>query len=144
MANKAGSGFGTTFGIGVVPTLVLGVKTVQWSGIKVTTEEISDFASASGGREFLATLIDLGEFAISGNRIPLDAGQVLMWTTLNARLPATFTAQNPPIGTQVTTGDKWVFSGILTEITQDNQFDKAVTFSAKIKVSGLVTLTAGS
>jgi predicted secreted protein len=147
--SKAFTGKGTIFSIGTTgatPTFtpVSELKTFAFSGAKNDTEDITNSDSLGRAREFLVTLLDSGEISITGNYVGGDAGQVAFRAAFNSGSILPFKMQLPTAPGQTTTGDLFTFSGLVVESNPDTQFDKAITFSAKVKISGMITITPGT
>jgi predicted secreted protein len=127
-------------------TKVAELKTLDFSGSKNDTEDVTNFDSAGRAKEFVVTLLDMGEIKISGNYIVTDAGQTAFRAAFLSGLKLSFEIQLP-INTnagQTTSGDVWTFLGAVTELDNTFAYDKAITFSATVKVSGLIDVTPGS
>jgi hypothetical protein len=150
MPSKAGIGLGTTLSIGSgtgTPetfTLVGEVKTITQSGRQVATEDVTNMQS--GAREFIPTLVDSGTWDITGNRVGGDAGQAAMEAAFAALANHNFKVQLPisKAAGQTTTGDLFTFNAPVQELSYSLAVDKAVTFNAKLKVSGTIQVTPGS
>lgn len=147
--SKAFTGKGTVFSIGTsgeTPTYtpVAELKTFSFSGTKNDTEDVTNSDSAGRAREFLVTLLDSGEVSISGNYVAADAGQTAFRAAFNTGVILPFKMVLPLAPAQTTTGDTITFNGLVTENDLDIQFDKAITFSAKVKISGVITVTTGT
>ncbi len=145
--SAAGIGLGTTLSIGTtgatpVFTPVGEIKTISQSGRQVSTEDVTNMLSSA--KEFIPTLVDSGTWDISGNRIGADAGQIEMEAAFQGLTLVPFKIQLPKTGAQTTAGDSFAFTALIQELDYSIAVDKAVTFTAKLKVSGLITETAGS
>jgi predicted secreted protein len=146
--SKAGIGLGTTLavntGTDAEPTWtpVAELKSINQSGRQVATEDVTNFQSSA--REFIPTLLDAGSWDIAGSRIATDAGQLAMETAFQGLTIKDFQIQLPKAGGQTTAGDMFEFSALIQELNYSIADDKAVTFSAKLKVSGNIVLTPGS
>jgi len=141
---KAFTGKGTIYSIGTsgttpTYTAVSELKTFAFSGTKNDTEDVTNSDSAGRAREFLVTLLDSGEISIAG-----DAGQVAMRAAFNSGAILSHKMVLPMSPAQTTSGDTFTFLGLVVENNLDVQFDKALTFAAKVKVSGVITYTAGT
>ena len=150
--SKAFSAKGTTTKFGPTPAsgaatynlTVAEVKTIQFGSMKSDIEDVTSMDSPSAFREKLPTLLDAGEITISGNRVPLDAGQVGLLTAYTAQQLTSFQIQLPKGPGQTTAGDSFTFNAYVTDISRDFQFDKAASFSAKLTITGPLTETEGS
>ena len=146
---KAFTGKGTIYSIGTsgttpTYTAVSELKTFAFSGTKNDTEDVTNSDSAGRAREFLVTLLDSGEISIAGNYVAGDAGQVAMRAAFNSGAILSHKMVLPMSPAQTTSGDTFTFLGLVVENNLDVQFDKALTFAAKVKVSGVITYTAGT
>lgn len=146
--SKAGIGLGTVLSIDTatdetpVWTAVAELKSINQFGRQVATEDVTNFQSSA--REFIPTLLDAGSWDIAGSRIATDAGQLAMETAFQGLTLKQFEIQLPKAGGQTTTGDLFAFSALIQELNYTIGDDKAITFSAKLKVSGNIVLTPGS
>lgn len=142
MATKATDGGGTVLAVGATPTTIGEVQSVKQSGAKWDTEEATNMGSSS--KEFVATVLDWGTFDVEAKRVSTDAGQLLVVAAFNTGAVTSFTLTLPKEGTEATTGDKYVFNAIVTELNVSAEYNKLVPFSAKLKVVGLPVYTQGS
>ena len=131
-----------TIGASPVYTSVGEVKSLNQSGRQVSTEDVTNMQSLA--KEFIPTLVESGTWDIAGNRIGGDAGQIAMEGAFNGLTLVPFKIQLPKSGGQTTTGDLFAFTALVQELDYSLSVDKAVTFTAKLKVSGVITETAGS
>lgn len=147
--SKAFTGKGTVFSIGSTgetPTYtpISELKTFSFSGTKNDTEDVTNSDSAGRAKEFIVTLLDSGEISIGGNYIASDAGQTAMVAAFNSGAILPFKIVLPLAPGQTTSGDTFTFIGAITEHTVDISYDKAVTWSGKCKISGLITVVSGT
>lgn len=124
-------------------TVVNQIKTTNYSGTKLDTDDITNMTSPGAFREYAPTLNDAGQLAISGVFDPADPGQLMFSAAFNAQTLISVKHQFPVAQGQ-TTGFLRTFVGYVTENTLDLQFDKASTFNATIKITGPITDTPGS
>ncbi len=148
--SQAQSGRGTVVSIGTVgnsPTFaVLGeIKSTSQSGSQWGTEDVTNFESGSD-QEFQTTIRDNGELNVSGNRIPSDPGQVQLEAAFGDGLIRPFKVQLEPneLTGQTSVGDLFSFNALVVSRDFAIEYNKVVTFSAKLKVSGPITVTSGS
>lgn len=147
--SKAFTGKGTVYSIGTpittpVYTAVSELKTYSFSGSKNDTVDVTNSDSAGRTREKIVTLLDPGEISISGNYVAGDAGQIAFRAALNSGLTLPHKIVLPLAPTQTTTGDTFTFLGIVSENNLDLSFDKEVSFSAKVAITGVITYVQGS
>jgi predicted secreted protein len=90
------------------------------------------------------TLLTSGDYSISGNYVAGDAGQAAMRAGFNAGTVLPYKIQLPVAPGQTTLGDLFTFNALVSEANTDIQFDKALTFNAKVVVSGVITYAIGS
>lgn len=140
--SKADTGLGSILAIGATPTTVGEVKSMKLSGRKWDTDDVTNMQSTQ--KEFITSIQDTGEWAIDGNKISGDAGQVLVETAFASGALTAFTVTLAKAPGQVTTGDKYTFSALVTENDASFELSKANTFSLKLKVSGTMTFVAGA
>ncbi len=123
------------------------IKTMSWSGAQADTEDVSNMDSPNAYKESVVTMLDSGEVSLSGNRISGDAGQTAFNTAYGNRAKISCKIELP-IATaagQTAQGDVYTFDAWVTQPTLvDLQYDKAITFSAKVKITGPVTLALGN
>jgi hypothetical protein len=124
-----------------------GATQISFSGSKLDLEDVSSFSSPNGYHEWAPTLKDAGNATIQGHYNSTDAGQLATFAAFDAS-PATlcaFVVQFPKSGTETTTGPSVSFSGYISERpSRTVAFDKTVTYSVTIKITGAFTETAGS
>jgi predicted secreted protein len=149
MSSKAVSGKGTVFSIGTpittpVYTVIGELKTFSQSGGKNATEDVTNADSAGRATEFITTLLTSGEYSLGGNYVSSDAGQVMLRAAFNSGAVTPFKMVLPLQGTQTTTGETWTFSAVVTELDVTVSYDKATQFTAKLTISGLITIVSGT
>jgi len=142
----ANSGLGTIIAIKVASSFVtIGeITDGPLSGRKLNTTDVTNFQSLA--QEFKATLITSGDVKLSGNYVGTDAGQLAVETAFEAKATPQFQVTLPITGTQTTTGDVWTFNAIVEEWNSFGNLSpsKAVQFSGSLKISGLLSKTAGT
>jgi predicted secreted protein len=144
-ATKYVIGKGSVFSIstdGTTFTPVKQIKTIQFSGGKSDTEDITNMDSTGNYREYAPTLLDAGQASVSGVFDPLDPGQLMFAAAFTGQVLVHCKLQYPATQGQ-TTGFLRTFAGWVTESNLDAQFDKTSTLAATIKVTGPFTDTAG-
>jgi predicted secreted protein len=142
IASQAQYGRGTVLAIGSTPTTVAEIKTIKLSGRKWDTEDTTNLQSSA--KEFMASILDNGEWDLEGNRVSADAGQTAMEAAFVSGALSSFTITLPKTGAQTSKGDSWSFSAVITELDYSIDVTKAISFSCKLKISGTMTMTAGS
>jgi hypothetical protein len=145
--SQAGIGLGTILSIDTSATstptytLVGELNKLNLSGRQAGTTDVTNFQSSA--REFKPTLISSGDWDFAGNRVGGDAGQVAMEAAFVGLKLKKFQIQLPPTGTQ-TVGDSFTFVALVEELNYSVEVDKAIPVQGKLKVSGILTETAGS
>lgn len=146
--SQAGVGFGTqiqmnTGSTGSPTWTTVGEMTsVNLTGRQAVTEETTNFQSS--GKEFLPTVIDYGTWEFTGNRVGGDAGQVALESAFTGLALKQFKITLPKSGAQASTGDIFAFSALIEEIDYNVDATKVVKMTGKLKISGAITVTAGS
>ena len=145
--SKAGIGLGTILSIvssgsPITDTVVGELNKCSFTGRQAGTADVTNFQSAA--KEFIPTLIDSGTIEISGNRIGSDAGQLAMETAFTSLQLHAFTIQLPKSQSQINAGDSCSFTALIEQLNYDVSVDKIVTLEGRLKVSGILTWTAGS
>lgn len=143
---KAQSGRGTSLSIGSTPVLIGEIRSLTQSGNTWETSDVTNFQSGFT-KEFIATILDSGEFEATCNRVSSDAGQVALVAAFNGATPGSlqpFTIQLLKSGTQTTTGDSIAFNAIVQSSNMSIEPTKEITSTYRLKVSGNPVTTAGS
>ena len=125
-------------------TPIAELRKISLSGRQTGDADVTNFQSSA--REFVPTLIESGTWDIEGNRIGGDVGQLACETAFTTVPPklSQFKIQLPKTPTQTTIGDSFTFLALIKELDYSVEIDKAITLTAKFKVSGILTVTAGS
>jgi hypothetical protein len=151
--SKSQAGRGSALSIGGVTgavgtetfNLVGEIKTSGISGAQWSTEDTTNFQSGAD-QEFITTVRNNGTLDISGNRVASDAGQVAVEAAFNSGLKYDFKLQLP-INTlvgQTTVGDVYSFSALVESRDISVDTSKAIGWTVKLRISGPVSLIAGS
>jgi hypothetical protein len=121
------------------------IKTSGISGAQWQTEDVSNFQS-NADQEFLSTMRDNGTIDISGNRVTSDAGQVAVEAAFASGLKYDFKLTLPinVQAGQTTAGDYYTFSALVQSRDISVDTTKAIGWQVKLKISGPVSLVAGS
>lgn len=141
--SKAQAGRGSSLSVGVTPTLIGEIKTSGMNGGKWETADVTNFDSGAD-REFITTLRDNGTVEVAGNRVPGDAGQVLIETAYEDGSLQSFTLQLPKTASQTVSGDKYAFTALILSRDFSVDVTKEIDWKLSLKISGAVTYTAGS
>jgi hypothetical protein len=120
------------------------VISVKQTGRKARTADVTNLQS--GAAEFITTLVESGSFAIEGNRVAADAGQVALETAFASLATKQFKATLPKTPAQSTSCDSYAFSGVIEEFNALSELSTQaqIKFTASIKVSNTYTFTAGA
>jgi hypothetical protein len=134
--SKAGTGLGSTLSIN--GTLVGEIKTMKLAGRQAKTDDVTNFDSLA--TEFIPTIITSGTWDLTGNRIGSDAGQIAMEAAFNGLLLSPFSIHLAPTQDQgAGAGDTFTFTALVEAIDYDVASEKSQSFTAKLKISGLLT-----
>lgn len=146
--SKSQSGRRTSIAIGdgVTPTEgftpIFEMKSSTQSGRNNPTDDTTNFDSS--GREFVTTIPDFGSFEFTGARVSSDPGQMALEAAWSAATVHNFKITYPKRADQTTTGDVAAFKALVTDANESNSFDKQISVTYKIKVTGAITLTPGT
>lgn len=144
---KAQSGRGTSLSIGTgSPVLIGEIRSLSQSGNTWETSDVTNFQSGFT-KEFIATILDSGEFEVTCNRVSSDAGQVALSTAFNGSGAGTLAAFSIALlksGTQTTSGDAITFNALVQASNMTIDPTKEITTTYRLKVSGNWTLTPGT
>jgi hypothetical protein len=134
MTTAAQIAFGTT--IARAGNTIAELKSIGLPELTLETVDVTNHQSASGAREFVGTLINGGDVAISGNFIKGDSnGQIGLKADLLAKTVQAFVITFPDATTT------WTFSALVTKFKVDDAtIEGEIPFSATFKVTGLPTL----
>jgi len=143
---KGQVGLGTilSIGSGSTPAVVGEVKSLKLNGRKWDTDDATNMQSLA--KEFVSTIQDPGEWDIDFTRVPSDVGQTALEAAFASGAITAFTIQLPVNikAGQSTTGDKFSFNALVTEVPYTFETTKIDAGSCKLKMSGPMTVTLGS
>lgn len=146
--SKAFIGMGLSLGLGsgspVTYEDIAEIKNVQRSGSKVDTVDVTNMESVGAYREFIAGLIDGGEFSFSANYIPHDSTQQALQASMDNQTVAPWKLTLPAKSisdSENTTPGFWSFLALVTSFDIDLPTDKEASISAKLKISGKPVFT---
>jgi Lambda phage tail tube protein, TTP len=116
-------------------TAVAEVISLQQSGKKVDLIDVTNMDSPASSvgltfREFIGGLADGGEMSFTANYIPGNSSQEAFRTAFDGLLHNWQIVLPASLGT-------WSFAGFVSADDKDYQIDKQLTFSGKIKISGV-------
>ena len=141
--SQATAGRGSLLTVGATPTVVGEVKSSSITGNSWGTADVSNFQSGPD-REFINTIRDNGQLKLSGNRIALDAGQVLIEAAYQSGAIIAFTLTLAKSALQTTTGDSYAGNALVESRSFDVDVTKEISWDVSLKISGKVTYTAGT
>jgi hypothetical protein len=114
------------------------------TGQKFGTEMVTNFNSG-GVEEKVKTLLDPGQWAISGNRVSSDAGQIALHAAfLDSTGLYLFQITYDKRPDQVTTADVEAFAALVTSFDTTSGVGKTTTIATTLDISGLPTFTEGA
>lgn len=116
-----------------------GLKTIDGIDVNADSIEVTDLANTDGYKEYLAGFKDAGEISVSGFLDGTDEGQTEMYTLLNSGATTDATIVFP-----AAIGKTWSFKCSVIEFKTGIDVTDAITFDAKLKVSGKATLAASA
>jgi predicted secreted protein len=119
------------------------VKTIGFSGMKYDLADVTNMNS-SNFKEWLPTLADSGDLAITGNLIPNDQSEVDLIGFFNAATLVTWQVVLPPGLSFSTSEGTFTFSAYVSSIDRSIPVEKEATISVKLKITGKIAFTAGS
>lgn len=134
MPTQAFRGAGTILTIG--GSAIAELTKIDRSGGKADLADVTSMSSTGAYREYLPTLLDAGDLTLEGNFLGnQDASQTLLQTLFDNQTLSTGCSLAAPGGKGTLTFDCYI-----SEPPNFNfQHDKAVTFSAKVKITGKPT-----
>lgn len=116
-------------------TAVAQLKSLTYSGLKATTDDITNLDSPNAYKELLPTVIDPGDVTFDGILNPSNASDNNLLALLNSQVQNNFKIT-------LTDGTEHTFSGYVTEyVPAKVDYSKAIMFSGKISITGPVTVT---
>lgn len=148
IASLASIGYGAAFslGVGILPaaavyTQVVEVSDVDWSGITVGKEDVTNLGSPGGFKEYIPGLSDAGTMTVEGNWIGGDATLAAVQASVFARTIQCFQIQALSNAKTKTTTVQGL--GFITKFNPLGKVtaDKAVKYALDIQLSGLPLLT---
>ena len=118
---------------------------------KLTFDDITNTSSPSQvtgtvNKEFVPTVLDPGEFSVTGIFLPSDPGLAAVQTAFYSGLANAFQVVLPEIAGQTTRGNVYQFNAYVQSLPQPTNVsaEKALTVKIDLKIVGLVTTATGS
>ena len=132
----------------VAYTQLAEIKTIGFSGMKYDLQDVTNMNS-SNFKEWLPTLADSGDLAITGNLIPNDASEVDLISFFNNATLVKWEVVLPPGGNVdgtvfATSEGTFSFSAYVSSIDRTIPVEKEASISVKLKITGRITFVAGS
>lgn len=118
---------------GTTYTTVAELLKIEGSGSKADLADVTNMDSSSSFKEYLATLVDAGEFSIDANFIPGNATQKVLDTDFAAQTNGYYKVVLPGSLGNMT------FRGFVSNTDYMLPIDKQGTRAFKIKVTGPIT-----
>lgn len=117
-------------------TAVAEIKTIDLGGAKAEFDDATSMDSTGATKEWIPTLIEAGEISFTGNF--LGSG-----SSTQVQLLSDFNNQTLSAWTILLPGGKgqFDFSAYVAEFDVKAPYDKIVSFSSKLKITGVNTLT---
>jgi predicted secreted protein len=134
-ASTAEAAYGVILSYTTGPTVVGELTNIGGLALNADAIDVTSHDSDDAYREFVAGLLDGGEFSVEGNHIPADTGQQQILTHLNARDAEAMTIVYPD-------SSEWAFNALCTAYSAaDAPVDGKLAFSATFKITGKPELT---
>ena len=127
-------GLGQTIAYGAVPTTLLHITDVAYSGSKVDTSDTTDTSATSGYRTFIPALRDAGDCTVKGIWYPGE--------TTQEGLEALKGASETWVHTLPNSLGVLRYTAMLISLDKTSPMDKAGEFTLKLKISGALAWTS--
>lgn len=114
---------------------VLEIVKLGGPGMKMDMKEVTNMASPSTYKEFIAGLREGGDITFEANYIPKDATQLNTQADLNAGVLSTWSLNMPGVPGATNTGI-WMFSGYVASLAPVYPLDDRITVTGAIKITG--------
>ncbi len=142
--SDATASYGTQFQVGdgggpEVFTAVAEVKSIGGFEISANTEEVTHMLSTRRFREFVKTVLEMGDIDLTVNWLPANATQDA--TTGMVSLLEDFGITNFKIVWPDAANTEWIIPGFATGFASDQEFDGASEADFTITPTGAPTLT---
>ena len=112
---------------------VAGVTSIEFGSSKADALDSTNMGTAGKTRTFIGGLVDSGDVTVKGNWVPGDVTQAALEDAMDSDLHEFEVVYPSAVATES-------FSGLVTSFDKSITDDKAATFTAKIKVSGVKTI----
>jgi predicted secreted protein len=123
------------------------VKTIGMTGMKYDLSDVTNMNS-SNFKEWLPTLADSGDLAITGNLIPNDSTAEDLINFFNSATLVTWQVVLPPggNGSQIfaVSEGTFTFTAYVSSIDRNIPVEKEATISIKLKITGRIQFQVGS
>jgi hypothetical protein len=143
-ASAAQAGRSSLLSIGGTPTLIGEVKSVSLNRGEWQTIDVTNFQSGVE-QEWISTIRNSGTVAVKFNRVSADAGQAAVETAYISGAVTAFVLELPKVSGQVTHGDRYSFSAIVTKSNFTDEVKSVIEGDVELKITGSAPpLTAGA
>lgn len=143
-ASKTVLSFATTQTGSPTFTPIAALRTINYSGSKLSFIDTTNMDSDGNYKEQLPSIFDGGEVTLEGVYVSGEAGRLAAISAYTARTLCSFKVQMPMADGQSTAGDTVTFNGYFGSFGTSFDYSKEITFSSTIEISGPVTYTTGS
>lgn len=142
-SSQAQPGRGWSLSVGATPTLVGEIADLPFTRPEWDFANVTNLQSGSD-EEMLPVIRKAAKFAIKGNRVDVDAGQVLVEAAYRSGALLACVVTATKTAAQTTSGDKWTFNAYVVKSNFAVSPTKQVEFEIDFQTSGDVVPTAGS
>ncbi|UWZ84650.1 hypothetical protein [Occallatibacter riparius] len=140
--SKARAGRNIIVSVGETPTVIGDVFDYGTFGGEWATTKVTRLTSSAD--EFIKTIKDNGNLQLKLNAVPSDAGQIALEAAEADADPTKITVQFPVLDGQTTTGNSFVFYGLVLGFKYSGDPSKQLQVEVNIKITGDVTKTPGA
>ena len=119
------------------------VKTIGFSGAKYDMADVTNMQSGNF-KEWLPTLGDSGDLAITGNMIPNDTTEADVIGFFNSATLVTWEIVLPATAAYPTSEGTFTFSAYVASVDRTIPVEKEATISVKLKITGKISFQPGS
>jgi hypothetical protein len=136
----------TPTGIAILQMKEFSLPSQKLSFDNITNTSSPSTVAGTVTNEFLPTVLDGGEFGVTGIFLPSDPGLVALQTAFYSGLANQFQIQLPKIAGQTTSGNVYEFNAWVQELPVPVSVaaDKALNVKLSLKLQGVMTVATGS
>lgn len=113
---------------------IAGCQSIDTGSNKVDTHDVTNMSTAGTARAFIGGLKDSGDISAKFNLLPTDATQADLYAAQDGAVHNWKIVLPGAVQTLA-------FAAIVTSIDRGIPDDKTVTFSAKLKITGEITIS---